>query len=169
MKIRNSLGHFYVSMSWDDIGIFMRICGDLKTTLKRSLWSWGRTLCWIQLNCSLCSDVQMRWFQLENLDHEVYYTPSKYESNQSYESKVTEFLPKSHSWKTKTASATTSGWNSVHNSAELWPELWSLCLGRLASSLALVDWGWVHSLVIDCHFPTHVSPKTHRSLSKYIK
>jgi len=35
MEIRNSLGLFHVSENWAEIGIFMRIYGDLKKTLKR--------------------------------------------------------------------------------------------------------------------------------------
>ena len=131
MEIRNILWHFHGFESWVEIGIFMRIYRDLKTTLKRRLWSWGRTLCWIQLVRSLFSDVQMRWFQLEDLDLEVYYIPSKYGSNPSYESKVTMFLPKGHNAEEQNSE---SGWTASPK--------FHYCLAFLADHLALNGCSW---------------------------
>ena len=54
-----------------------------------------RMLCWVEMVRSLCSEVQMRWFQLEKLDLEVFCKSSKVESNRSYDLNVIAFLLKS--------------------------------------------------------------------------
>ena len=48
----------------------------------------------VQMARSLCWDVQMRWFHVEDLDIEVNFNTSKDERNRSYESKVIAILRK---------------------------------------------------------------------------